>query len=280
MDHMLTGDIGGRLRRARESRGLSLSDTARLTKLSINVLQAIERNDFASLPAGMYRRAYVRTLAAEFGLNPNDIAADYCKRFEPPVETVAVPDRDAALEEKCVEQLTPSPRRSIVALAAVAVPAAAWFILQPGAIGPKLPLDNAESRFAAIPVSEGAAIALTTDAAHGDGAPTAIATEEGAVPLRIEMAATGWCWVAAETDGERVMYRLMEPGERVVLEGQRLIALRLGDAGSVTLSINDGASRSLGSDGQVVELEVTPDNVEGWRDGAVATENNPFRVLG
>lgn len=272
MDHTLTGDIGGRLRRAREDRGLSLSDAARRTKLSINVLQAIERNDFTSLPAGMYRKAYVRTLAAEVGLNPTEIVADFCQRFEPPVETVAVavPIHSAALEEKWIQQLTPSPQRSIVTLAAFAAPAVAWFMLQAGPVGAKVPLNSAASDFTALPMSRTASVGLTADAL-GAATPIAIAAHATAVPLRIEMTATGWCWVAAETDGERVMYRLVEPGERVVLEGQRMIALRLGDAGSVVLSINGGASRSFGGHAQVVELEVTPDNVEGLRNGAVAT---------
>ena len=272
MDHTVTGDIGGRLRRAREDRGLSLSDAARRTKLSINVLQAIERNDFTSLPAGMYRKAYVRTLAAEVGLNPTEIVADFCQRFEPPVETVAVavPIHSAALQEKWIQQLTPSPQRSIVTLAAFAAAAVAWFMLQAGPVGVKVPLDDAASDFAARPMSR-ASIALTAGAPRGAAEPMAIGAHATAVPLRIEMTATGWCWVAAETDGQRVMYRLVEPGERVVLEGQRMIALRLGDAGSVVLSINEGASRSFGGHGQVVELEVTPDNVEGLRDGAVVT---------
>ena len=67
--------------------------------------------------------------------------------------------------------------------------------------------------------------------------------------------------VAAESDGERVIYRLLSPGERVMLEGERVIALRLGNAGSVTLSINDGPRRSPGRDGQVVELELTPEQL-------------------
>lgn len=82
----MTNDIGGRLRRAREQRGLSLHDLATRTKFTIPVLCAIERNDFAVLPGGMFRKAYVRTLALEVGLNPDDIAADYCACFEPPGE--------------------------------------------------------------------------------------------------------------------------------------------------------------------------------------------------
>jgi transcriptional regulator with XRE-family HTH domain len=265
MEHIVSDDIGGRLRRARECRGLSLADAARLTKLSLNVLQAIERNDFTSLPGGMFRKAYVRTLAAEFGLNPNELAADYCARFEPPVETTAVPNHDSA-EEKWVRQLTPPPQRSIVTLAAIAAPAIVWFMLQSGPSGATVPLDSAVNEFAAVPLSPGS-IALTAVPASDDVVTSSVITPPATLaPLRIEMAATNWCWVAAETDGARVMYRLVEPGERVVLEGQRTIALRLGNAGAVTLSINDGASQSFGGDGEVVELEVTPDNVEGLRE--------------
>jgi cytoskeleton protein RodZ len=272
MESTLAGDIGGRLRSAREHRGLSLSEVARRTKLSVNVLQAIERNDFTSLPAGMYRKAYVRTLAGEVGLNPTEIVADYCERFDPRVETVAVavPIHSAALQEKWIQQLTPSPQRSIVTLAAFAALAVAWFMLQAGPVGAKVPPDYAASDFAVQPMA-GASIALTADPPRGAATSIANASHATAVPLRVEMVATDWCWVAAETDGERVMYRLVEPGERVVLEGQRIIALRLGDAGSVMLSINDGASRSFGGHRQVVELEVTPDNVEGLRNGPVAT---------
>lgn len=271
MEHIPAGDIGGRLRCAREHRGLSLADMTRLTKLSINVLEAIERNDFTSLPAGMFRKAYVRTLAAEIGLNPDEIAAEYCARFEPPVETPAVPNPGASREQKWVQQLTPAPQRSIVALVAVAAPALAWFMLQAGPVRPKVALDEAASEFAPGPMSGDAAITLTADLPRHAATPTAIAGEATAVPLRIEMAASGWCWVAAEADGERVMYRLVEPGEQVVLEGQHLISLRLGDAGSVTLSINDGVRRSPGRHGEVVELEVTPDNVERLRGVAAET---------
>ena len=84
MDCSVTDDIGGRLRRAREQRGLSLHDVARRTKLTIPVVRAIERNDFTALPGGMFHKAYVRTLAVEVGLNPSDIAADYCAWYEPP----------------------------------------------------------------------------------------------------------------------------------------------------------------------------------------------------
>ena len=44
-----------------------------------------------------------------------------------------------------------------------------------------------------------------------------------------------------------------------------MISLRLGDAGSVMVSINDGAERSFGGDGERDHLAVTPDNVDRLR---------------
>jgi cytoskeletal protein RodZ len=263
MEHILSDDIGGRLQRARERRGLSLSDAARRTKLSIDILQAIERNDFSRLPGGMFRKAYVRTLAAEVGLDPNAIAADYCARFETAI-VPAAESPDAELDRKLVAQLSPSSRRSVVTVATLAAAAAVWLMVRPGPAGPDAPV--------LVPASEPVAMrnAITE---FGRVVPTAIADHTTAVPLRIEMTATGPCWVSAETDGERVVYRLVEPGERLVLEGQQVISLRLGDASAVTVSINDGAGRILGREGEVVELEVTPDSVEGLhrRQTAIGT---------
>jgi hypothetical protein len=57
--------------------------------------------------------------------------------------------------------------------------------------------------------------------------------------------------VTASADGQRVMYRLMQPGEKVALEGRDTVLLRAGDAGALTISVNGGAPQSLGGDGEV-----------------------------
>jgi cytoskeleton protein RodZ len=123
---MIDSDIGGRVRLAREQRGLTLGDAARLTKLSTSVLRAIEQNDFASLPTGMYRKAYLRTVAAEVGLDPVEIAVDYEAQYEalagsPTAATGRTP-RDG--------WVLPSAYRTILTVIVVAMLLAAWFVLQ------------------------------------------------------------------------------------------------------------------------------------------------------
>ena len=65
-------DLGARLKRAREERGLPLSDIANRTKISVTALDALERNDLSRLPGGIFGRAFVRAYATELGLDPDE----------------------------------------------------------------------------------------------------------------------------------------------------------------------------------------------------------------
>ena len=69
VDRPLT-DFGERLRRARESRGISLRQVANVTRITVRALEAVERNDLSRLPGGIFTRAFVRAYAAEVGLDP------------------------------------------------------------------------------------------------------------------------------------------------------------------------------------------------------------------
>ena len=63
-------DFGGKLRAAREQRGVSLRDIADSTKFSMAALEALERNDPSRLPGGIFMRSIVRAYASEVGLDP------------------------------------------------------------------------------------------------------------------------------------------------------------------------------------------------------------------
>lgn len=258
MNDIASDDIGGRLRRARTDRGLSLHEVARRTRLSIAVLRAIERNDFESLPAGIYRKAYLRTLAMEVGLDANAIAAEFDKRFESTAGPAAVVQGNTR-EDRVVARLADPRLRSVVSLLGFIALAAVWFAQTRDAA----PTDAASTLISELSAShallDNAGISIERIGRFAEPIANVSPID---VALRIEISAAGRCWVAAESDGERVIYRLMEPGERAIIEGERTISLRLGDGGSVMLSINGGARRAPGGAGEVVELEVTPDTVD------------------
>jgi len=70
-------DLGAQLKRARDERGMSLSEIASRTKISVTALEALERNDLSKLPGGIFGRAFVRAYAGELGLDPDKTVADF-----------------------------------------------------------------------------------------------------------------------------------------------------------------------------------------------------------
>src|SRR5215218_10709633 len=77
-----SGGFGGKLRDARERRGVSLRQIANATKISIAALEALERNDLSKLPGGIFSRAFVRSYAIEVGLDPDAAVHEFLERFQ------------------------------------------------------------------------------------------------------------------------------------------------------------------------------------------------------
>ncbi|HKQ61727.1 MAG TPA: helix-turn-helix transcriptional regulator, partial [Candidatus Polarisedimenticolaceae bacterium] len=62
--------FGEELRRERELRNLSLREVAEATKINVRHLEALERNDFARLPGGVFNRGFVRAYSEFIGVDP------------------------------------------------------------------------------------------------------------------------------------------------------------------------------------------------------------------
>src|SRR5881275_2392708 len=88
------GDFGGKLRDARERRGISVRQIASATKISVAALEALERNDISRLPGGIFSRAFVRSYAVEVGLDPEKTIANFVAAF--PNELIAAAAQTAA----------------------------------------------------------------------------------------------------------------------------------------------------------------------------------------
>jgi hypothetical protein len=104
--------------------------------------------------------------------------------------------------------------------------------------------------------------------------PIPAAANEPSAGVSVALRARSACWISAEADGERVLYRLVEPGEQVMLSAERAIRLRLGDAGAVMLSINEGPSRSFGEPAEVIDLEFTADTFDRTADSTAVSPSS------
>ena len=74
-------DFGIKMRRLREERGVSLRQIADVTRISVSVLEGLERNDISRLPGGIYGRSFVRSYAIEIGLDPEQVLRDFLVQF-------------------------------------------------------------------------------------------------------------------------------------------------------------------------------------------------------
>ncbi len=73
--------FGPNLRRHRNKRGVTLREIADATKISIGLLEGLERNDFRTWPAGIYARAFVRQYAIAIGVDPDTTVDEFCRWY-------------------------------------------------------------------------------------------------------------------------------------------------------------------------------------------------------
>lgn len=82
--------IGAYLKRQRKMRQIPLEEVARLTKINLRNLEALEGNDFSSLPGPVFAKSFVKSYARVIGLDGDD-AMLHCEHY---LKTVLNQDPD------------------------------------------------------------------------------------------------------------------------------------------------------------------------------------------
>jgi hypothetical protein len=75
------------------------------------------------------------------------------------------------------------------------------------------------------------------------------------------------CWLSVRVDDGDAVERLLPADETLVLQVEEEAALRIGDAAALSILINDQPTKTLGRDGQVIELRITPSNYQTFLNG-------------
>lgn len=119
------GDFGARMRHAREQRGVSLRQIAEATKISVSALEALERNDISRLPGGIFSRAFVRSYAAEIGVDPEQTVRDFLSQF--PHDSVTAGSPHVLIDDGSHERRRLDPRAVMIVGTLVLVAAAIIF---------------------------------------------------------------------------------------------------------------------------------------------------------
>jgi len=248
-------DVGLELRSAREAKGLSIASLAQRIRVQPRTLSAIELNDLSSLPPRPFGRGFVRAYAEEVNLDPDLTVHSFFSQF--PTADVPPPSLPRPSAEAIIA--APSP------LSGLGTAAAILLVVVTAAVVLGRRNDAAEQNAVGTtgsnaPVASAAAVA-PPGAASPAPAPVAATAPPAAAPLRVSFTVTRECWVAATADGQRTLYRTLQPNESQTINASEVIALRFGDAGAVKWTVNGRQGSPLGADGAVRNLTITPENV-------------------
>ncbi|SDJ00613.1 helix-turn-helix domain-containing protein [Salimicrobium halophilum] len=84
-------ELGARLKEARNAKGMSLEEVQASTKIQKRYLQAIEDNNFDTLPGKFYTRAFIREYASTVGLNPEEVMEEHRSELPSMDEETTIP---------------------------------------------------------------------------------------------------------------------------------------------------------------------------------------------
>lgn len=80
---LVTEEISGNtFRKLREEKGIPIEEVARITKIPMKFILALESEDVPKLPARVYIQGFIRNLASLYRLDPNKTSQAYIKILE------------------------------------------------------------------------------------------------------------------------------------------------------------------------------------------------------
>jgi cytoskeletal protein RodZ len=140
--------LGEELKRERELREISLREISEATKISIRILEAIEKNNFRALPGGIFNRNFLRAYAEFIGIDSENVVRKYHQQFDTPEENQNLaPTSGTAVGYQEPAEKKSSKTLPIVLMLILLVVAAAFFFLNRHRFLPRTELNKRISNF-------------------------------------------------------------------------------------------------------------------------------------
>ena len=113
--------FGARLRHERERRQIALQTIAETTKISITLLEGLERDNVSRWPTGIFRKSYIRDYAKAIGLDPDIVAREFAELYPDPTEVVPVAPEAVAAKPAAAAAAALEPARNTISRVSEAV---------------------------------------------------------------------------------------------------------------------------------------------------------------
>lgn len=268
---------GEYLKREREQREVPLSRIAESTRVPLKSLEALEADDFDSLPHPTFVKGYIKSYCKFLGLDETDAVL----RYELFLREKSVRTEDEAAGEgrkKPLHRLTPSRMsegapvsgsgpfsvRYIVTAAVVIVAVAIIYYYTASSKKTAGPPEQAQATSEAV--SADSAPAPQASLANGEAA---LKPADGAKPAEAAASARATApgekhsltasaaeisWIKVVIDDDEPFDVVLRAGEKVSWKADKAFHLVVGNAGGVTIDFDGERLSGLGSSGEVVTL--------------------------
>ncbi|GAB4372528.1 MAG: hypothetical protein Kow00128_21340 [Deltaproteobacteria bacterium] len=252
----------------REGMGRTLEEISQELRISRKYLQGIEEGQYAKWPPKVFSAGFIRAYARLLDENPEPVLSEYYAFIGAlPREERPLPGTPQWIEREHRR----GSRRTVYSLAAAGVLLAgilvAWYSVRtaptpppevrippPAASAASPQASPAPDNAASVPPPAAAKIPAPAPAAKGG--PLLSAGSAAGPPYQLLLEASELSWVMYSTDDAGPVDVMLYPGERISLQAQKTITLKLGNAGGVRGTLNGETLPSFGEQGQVREVRL------------------------
>lgn len=245
--------LGTQLREAREAGGHSIADVVQVIRFSAHQIQALERDDYASLPGATSVRGLVRNYAKFLRLDSTPLLALLEPAVPVPEADVRPPTNMGEAEQQTIAERFP-PRLLAAAIGMIVLVAVGYWFWDMSGEGhsvpraavstPSAPTGPAAQNSTVEPgTGSGVAVAAPAATIVGSTAPTASADPGGPAPaggLRIEFDDRSWIEIRDATQ-KIVLVGEYSAGARHNVEGKPPFQLWIGRASGVRVFLGERA---------------------------------------
>jgi cytoskeleton protein RodZ len=229
---MARGNFGERLKRERELREVTMNELTKATRISTRFIEALENEDWAKLPGGVFGHGFVRTIARYLGLNEEALLGEY---------DLARAEHLAAAPPKLEERI-PSPPKWLPVAAVLVVLLLVAGLFFAGRYGWR--------RYAAYrPTKKSADASLTAQPLSGSTSPGSAVQSSSAALLDLSVSTSAATRVRVMADDKLLLDTELPAGENRHFSANQQFEVTAGDSSAVLLELNGKAMPPLGAPG-------------------------------
>ena len=251
--------IGKILKKTRLEKGFALEDVQKKTKININILSAIEEENFINL-SPIYVKGFLKIYSSFLGINLEDYLSVYKEQppaAKPVMDSKETPAPFLEPSSNKFEFLNPDRKMGVSIIIVLVVIFLAFGLFSLGELflfkgNPALKKNN---QVTVIPDKQkkklqAAQARKVIPAAVKPRQAAAAPQKYAASEIRLGILARENCWVTLKADGRLIFHGVLRKGKSESWQAKEKIELSLGNAGAVELVVNGERISSLGKRAQ------------------------------